>query len=135
MRPTDEFDPDFDGQPDVTLCLPTPGDLERNTAGPSSLAMSGVDLPLSRPFSPPTNGHTNGNGAVMNGSTVTNGASSTATMGNGVVANGNGKAPAGALGVRRVNLPGELMYEEGPALKREEFVRLIIQSLKDVGYV
>lgn len=63
---------------------------------------------------------------------MTNGALSAA---NGVVANGNGKAPARELGVRRVSIPGELMYEDGPNLKREEFVRLIIQSLKDVGYV
>ncbi|KAF9447666.1 WD40 repeat-like protein [Macrolepiota fuliginosa MF-IS2] len=48
--------------------------------------------------------------------------------GNGVTK--HGKAPA----VAAVKLPGTLLYEDS-FVDREEFVRLVIQSLRDVGYI
>ncbi|KAE9409438.1 WD40 repeat-like protein [Gymnopus androsaceus JB14] len=57
------------------------------------------------------------------------------------LANGNGVGPSGSNGVMngkgalaRVNLPGHLLYE-GSNVDREEFVRLLLQSLRDVGYI
>ncbi|KAF5389854.1 hypothetical protein D9757_003616 [Collybiopsis confluens] len=68
-----------------------------------------------------TNGHTlNGNGFGF------------FTNGNGVSASGsNRKNGKGSLA--RVNLPGQLLYEDSN-VDREEFVRLLLQSLRDVGY-
>jgi hypothetical protein len=37
-------------------------------------------------------------------------------------------------GIRRVSLPGTTLYDDS-FIDREEFVRLVIQSLKDVGYM
>lgn len=68
----------------------------------------------------PSNGHTNGNG-------LTNGAT-----GNGIVA-GNGIQKLGKA-VARVDLPGTTLYDDS-FVDREEFVRLVIQSLRDVGYM
>lgn len=68
----------------------------------------------------PTNGHTNGHGAVA----ATNGHSVPATNGVGK----HGKA------IARVSLPGTALYD-GSSVDREEFVRLVIQSLQDVGYM
>ncbi|KAF5330927.1 hypothetical protein D9619_005384 [Psilocybe cf. subviscida] len=67
---------------------------------------------LSNAFDAPvgTNGHTNG----VNGDTMGNGAT-------------NGK------GVAAVCLPGTHLYDDS-FIDREEFVRLVIQSLRDVGY-
>ena len=45
----------------------------------------------------------------------------------------NGHAPARPREVARVTLPGTALYE-GSHVDREEFVRLVIQSLRDVGY-
>lgn len=88
-------------------------------AGPSSI---GLDAPgPSKAHVPNANGfHTNG---------TSNGAGLALNMNaaNGIVAK-NGKSP-----VARVNLPGTLLYEDGD-IEREEFVRLVIQSLRDVGY-
>lgn len=75
-------------------------------AGPSSLS-NVLDAPVG------TNGHANG----VNGSTIENGAQ-------------NGKTTA-AIGT--VSLPGTHLYDDSH-IDREEFVRLVIQSLRDVGY-
>lgn len=95
------------------------------TSGPSS---NGID------FYSTSNGRsasTNGNGFMShytNGHGVS-GSSGAGTSGsNGVVAEKHGKgAPS------RVNLPGHLLYEDSN-VDREEFVRLLLQSLRDVGY-
>ena len=68
---------------------------------------------------PPTNGRTNGfatNGAPANGALHANGIQK------------NGKA------VAKVALPGSTLYDDS-FVDREEFVRLVIQSLRDVGYM
>ncbi|TFY66673.1 hypothetical protein EVG20_g4410 [Dentipellis fragilis] len=75
-------------------------------AGPSTLTP-----PL------PSKIHTNGNSNGFTSSAVTNGVSKHA------------KAP-----ISRVTLPGTTLYEDSH-IDREEFVRLIIQSLRDVGYI
>ncbi|KAF8163539.1 WD40 repeat-like protein [Crassisporium funariophilum] len=69
-----------------------------------------------------TNGHTNGFTPVTNGN---QGAG--AVMGNGVQKH-HGKS------IARVNLPGTALYDDA-FVDREEFVRLVIQSLRDVGYI
>ena len=69
-----------------------------------------------------TNGHTNGFTPV-----TTNG-----TLGAGVVM-GNGVQKHGKL-VAKVNLPGTTLYDDS-FVDRQEFVRLVIQSLRDVGYM
>ncbi|GLB34733.1 putative WD40 repeat-like protein [Lyophyllum shimeji] len=79
------------------------------------------------------NGHTNGsNGFVSsaNGFAATNGNSaSSSSCAPGSAAPGkHGKA------IARVNLPGTALYEDS-YVDREEFVRLVIQSLRDVGYI
>jgi hypothetical protein len=84
-------------------------------AGPSS---EGLDAPG------PSNGHANGNGFTM---PQTNGS----TNGAGVVGNGVHKYNK-AIG--KVLLPGTGLYDDD-ALNREEFVRLVVQSLRDVGYI
>ncbi|KAF9558038.1 WD40 repeat-like protein [Agrocybe pediades] len=68
-----------------------------------------------------TNGHTNGFGPTANG-TSANGA----VMGNGVSKHGKT--------VATVSLPGTTLYDDS-FVDREEFVRLVIQSLRDVGYI
>ncbi|KAJ7157017.1 WD40 repeat-like protein [Mycena crocata] len=94
-------------------------------AGPSSL---GLDHPG------PSNGHTNGHGFAA----VTNGAPLANAAGNGVQKhNGHSKqssAASHALSVARVTLPGSTLYDDSD-VDREEFVRLVIQSLRDVGYI
>ena len=88
-------------------------------AGPSTL---GLDRPG------PSNGHTNGTGYVppTNGftSSITNGSTGGHT-GNGVVKHGKT--------IAKVNPPGTTLYDDS-YVDREEFVRLVIQSLQDVGY-
>ncbi|TFK42349.1 WD40-repeat-containing domain protein [Crucibulum laeve] len=87
------------------------------TAGPSSsVGLDGME---------PMNGHTKGNGFT----TVANGTSSSAV----VLAMGNGVQKHGKT-VAKVNLPGTSLYEDS-FVDREEFVRLVIQSLRDVGYI
>lgn len=68
-----------------------------------------------------TNGHANGFTPVTNG-----------TLGAGVVM-GNGVQKHGKS-VAKVNLPGTTLYDDS-FVDREEFVRLVIQSLRDVGYM
>ncbi|RDB21395.1 WD repeat-containing protein 26 [Hypsizygus marmoreus] len=76
------------------------------------------------------NGHTNGNGFTSSSSTngftapVTNGVGSMA--GNGVLKHGKS--------IARVNVAGTKLYDDS-FVDREEFVRLVIQSLRDVGYI
>lgn len=53
---------------------------------------------------------------------------------NGVsLANGHTRSTSRPQEVVRVTLPGTALYE-GSHVDREEFVRLVIQSLRDVGY-
>ena len=68
-----------------------------------------------------TNGHTNGFTPVTNGTTGAGG-----VMGNGVQKHGKL--------VAKVNLPGTTLYDDS-FVDRQEFVRLVIQSLRDVGYM
>ncbi|KAJ7582958.1 WD40 repeat-like protein [Mycena floridula] len=92
---------------------------EQGQAGPSSLP------------GPSSNGHplspTLGNGLVSNGIKSNGSTSVNGTMGNGVVAK-HGKSP-----ITRVSLPGTKLYDDSD-VDREEFIRLVIQSLRDVGY-
>ncbi|KDR73582.1 hypothetical protein GALMADRAFT_620676 [Galerina marginata CBS 339.88] len=83
-------------------------------AGPSSLGGAFDGLVA-------TNGHTNGFVPVANGTSGTG-----AVMGNGVAK--HGKA------IAKVTLPGTTLYDDS-FVDREEFVRLVIQSLRDVGYI
>lgn len=85
-------------------------------AGPSSL---GLDTPG------PSNGHTNGNGFTL---------SSTNGFTNGVAAVGNG-VQKHTRSLAKVSLPGTALYADGAHVDREEFVRLVVQSLRDVGYM
>ena len=80
-------------------------------AGPSSLGSSFEALVS-------TNGHRNGFGAAANGAALSN---------------GNG-ATKHARTIAKVDLPGTALYDDS-FIDREEFVRLVIQSLRDVGYV
>ncbi|TFK76226.1 WD40 repeat-like protein [Pluteus cervinus] len=95
---------------------------------PSSSSSSSPGMGLSIPG--PSNGHSaNGNGFSSTGPALTNGAT-----GNGnVTANGNGTQKHAVKSITRVNLPGTTLYEDS-TIDREEFVRLVIQSLRDVGY-
>ncbi|KAL4067711.1 WD40-repeat-containing domain protein [Scleroderma yunnanense] len=83
-------------------------------AGPSSLMLDKVGR---------SNGFTNGNSFAM---PVANGS----TKGSSLVGNGISKHSS----IARVSLPGSTLYED-PYVDREEFVRLVIQSLRDVGYI
>lgn len=83
-------------------------------AGPSSLGGQFDGLVV-------TNGHTNGFTPAVNGSS-----GGGAVMGNGVSKHGKG--------VAKVTLPGTTLYDDS-FVDREEFVRLVIQSLRDVGYM
>jgi hypothetical protein len=75
-------------------------------------------------------------GASSNGHLATNGYISTngfaAHGSSSLVTNGVKKVEKGAT-VSRVSLPGTSLYEDS-YFDREEFVRLVIQSLRDVGY-
>ncbi|KAF7322514.1 WD-domain-containing protein [Mycena chlorophos] len=85
-------------------------------AGPSSV---GLDHPVVTNGAGSSSSHTNG---------FTNGA---------VKSNGHSKqssASAAGRTVPRVVLPGTSLYPDEPDLDREEFMRLVIQSLRDVGY-
>lgn len=82
-------------------------------AGPSSLG----------------NGHSNGNGFVpagkLNGAAALNGHGGGAKNG----------THAHTRGVVRVDLPGTALYTDEAYVSREEFVRVVLQSLRDVGYM
>ncbi|KAF9246441.1 WD40 repeat-like protein [Melanogaster broomeanus] len=84
-------------------------------AGPSSLT-------LDKPGH--SNGFINGNGfTVSKPNNATNGSPS---MGNGMSKHSSS--------IARVSLPGTTLYND-PYVDREEFVRLVIQSLRDIGYI
>jgi hypothetical protein len=85
-------------------------------AGPSTL---GPDRPV------PSNGHTYGIGFAPS----TNGFPSSITNGSHL---GNGLMKYGKV-IAKVTLPGTTLYDNS-YVDREEFVRLVIQSLRDVGY-
>ncbi|KAJ3712293.1 WD40 repeat-like protein [Lentinula raphanica] len=86
-----------------------PPDSEEASSSSSSI-LSSPDLPY-------TNGrsHSGSSGAATNGS-------------NGVVARHTREV------IKRVNLPGNTLYE-GSNVDREEFIRLMLQCLRDVGYI
>ncbi|KAG2147191.1 WD40 repeat-like protein [Suillus cothurnatus] len=65
----------------------------------------------------------NGHSASVSNGTNSNGSP---TMGNGLTKH--------ISSIPRVSLPGTTLYDD-PYLDREEFVRLVIQSLRDVGYI
>jgi hypothetical protein len=76
-----------------------------------------------------TNGHNNTPTAV-NGGAVAIGAAALNGVNGNTSAVAHGKRPA----VRRVDLPGRKLYDDS-MIDREEYVRLLIQSLRDVGYM
>lgn len=82
-------------------------------AGPSS---HGLDVPGT------SNGHTNGFAL-----SPTNGNSN----GAGPIGNGVQKHKS----IAKVSLPGTALYDDDSYVDREEFVRLVVQSLRDVGYM
>ena len=75
------------------------------------------------------NGHANGHTPSSNGFTpsMLNGSFGPGTA----VGNGAGKY---GKAIARVHLPGTTLYDDS-YVDREEFVRLVIQSLRDVGYM
>lgn len=83
-------------------------------AGPSSLTLDKAGR---------MNGLTNGNGFSQ---PMTNGSTKVPSP----IGNGTWKYAS----VARVSLPGTTLYDD-PYVDREEFVRLVIQSLRDVGYM
>lgn len=89
--------------------MPSSASINLNSeAGPSSITLDKASR---------SNGITAINGFKPNGSSPVS----------------NGLANHGAS-VARVSLPGTTLYED-PYVDREEFVRLVIQSLRDVGYM
>ncbi|KAF8637401.1 hypothetical protein AX17_002896 [Amanita inopinata Kibby_2008] len=105
-------------------------------AGPSS-SSSSTSMGLGDPGpSTSSNGYAN-NAVAANGSgSGSNGfVTSTTTSGNGFVP-GNGMHKMHGKSIMRVNLPGTLLYDDDDSfVDREEFVRLVVQSLRDVGYI
>ena len=91
------------------------------SVSPDSNALAGPSCAAAFDGVVATNGHTNGFTPVTNG-----------TLGAGVVM-GNGVQKHGKL-VAKVNLPGTTLYDDS-FVDRQEFVRLVIQSLRDVGYM
>ena len=98
---------------DLGLPLSASSDLSVH-AGPSSLASgSSGEFVV-------TNGHTNGFKGMTNGKSGMG-----AAFTNGVQKHSSS--------VTKVTLPGTALYDNSP-VDREEFVRLVIQSLRDIGY-
>ncbi|KAF8350519.1 WD40 repeat-like protein [Amanita rubescens] len=96
--------------------------------GPSSAAM-GNPGPSSS-----SNGYQN-NASSMNGNFGGNNGYVAATNGSSSNGIGNGIHKTHGKSVMRVNLPGTMLYEDDESfIDREEFVRLVIQSLREVGY-
>lgn len=113
--------------------------LQSDQASPSSTSLTvpsnslaGPSIPVQSSNSFSSNGHTNGVGPTTNGFSngLTNGTgSSNPTSGppkNGL--NRYGKS------VAQVSLPGRKLFSDSN-VDREEFVRLVVQSLRDVGYM
>ena len=96
---------------------PTDSDHESTLSATHDSASEAGPLPSSFGRGGSSNGHANGNGALATNrtSSVTNGVQK------------NGKI------VARVFPPGTTLYND-TTIDREEFVRLVIQSLRDVGY-
>ncbi|KAK7054652.1 hypothetical protein VNI00_003115 [Paramarasmius palmivorus] len=114
----------------------SPGNTSPTLAGPSSKGLDSTGASNS-------NGYTSSNSVFSNGHGFSSGAqnglangSSGSGAGVSGVSNGIGMSPQkhGKNPVARVNLPGELLYADAD-VNREEFVRLLVQSLKDVGYM
>lgn len=79
-------------------------------AGPSSHGLDSLS---------PSNGHTNGNGFTLptaNGTSMSNGVQKLKS-------------------IAKVSPPGTSLFADDSYLDREEFVRLVLQSLRDVGYM
>jgi hypothetical protein len=94
-----------------------------------SLSLSLADVPEAGPSSIP-NILSNGHNGLMKGNSV-----SSFTNGNGKVGATDGlKAEKQKMSVPKVLLPGTTLYDDS-YVDREEFVRLVIQSLRDVGYM
>ncbi|GJE96447.1 WD40 repeat domain-containing protein [Phanerochaete sordida] len=94
----------------------------------STLSVSPDELPQAGPSTPALS---NGHNGVLKG----NGFAAPFTNGNGKapLADGN-RAEKHTQSVARVSLPGTTLYDDSH-VDREEFVRLVIQSLRDVGYI
>ncbi|KAH9930616.1 WD40 repeat-like protein [Fomitopsis serialis] len=107
MRPTE---PDQESAVSVQLEMPE--------AGPSSVPGT-------------SNGH-NGSAAKQNGygNSYSNGYSKASATD----ATNGGRPEKQAMSTTRVSLPGSTLYDDS-YVDREEFVRLVIQSLRDVGYI
>lgn len=93
----------------------------------SESALSVAFADVSEPGPSSTNNLSNGHNGVVKGN------------GYSAFANGNGKVGAvdglkQKRSVSRVSLPGTTLYDDS-YVDREEFVRLVIQSLRDVGYM
>jgi WD repeat-containing protein 26 len=73
--------------------------------------------------------------ATANGNSrtaTTNGFGSSAT--NGFHSSATNGASKLAKAIARVELPGTFLYDDETFIDREEYIRLVIQSLRDVGY-
>lgn len=94
----------------------------------STLSVALADLPAAGPSS--TNNLSNGHNGLVKGN-----GHSTFTNGNGKTGGVDGlKAEKQRMSVSRVSLPGTTLYDDS-YVDREEFIRLTIQSLRDVGYM
>ncbi|KAG6909629.1 hypothetical protein DXG01_016411 [Tephrocybe rancida] len=82
-----------------------------------SLSASPDFTALAGPSTDHANGHSNG----FTTKSATNGTT-------------NGVHPKNGKAIARVSLPGTNLYDNTP-VDREEYVRLVIQSLRDVGYI
>lgn len=97
------------------------------------LAQSDRDSPLSTsPDMSALAGPSSGNGIVPSKG-YTNGFSSSSNGTSGGVAQISNGVRHGKS-IARVNPPGTTLYDDS-VVDREEFVRLVVQSLRDVGYV
>jgi len=123
---TDSFSPHTIDQPflppRINMRL-TDSDQDSNlSASPDFAAHAGPStLPLDHHS--PSNGRTNGNGFVPPANGFTS-----------LVTNGSHTGSKHGKAIAKVILPGTTLYDDS-YVDREEFVRLVIQSLRDVGYV
>lgn len=79
-------------------------------------------------FAPVKNGHVK---ALSNGST--NGPATNGSLSPRLEVS-NEKIPRFSTSITRVEPPGTTLYSDS-TVNREEFVRLVLQTLKDIGYV
>ncbi|KAK2466746.1 hypothetical protein APHAL10511_001004 [Amanita phalloides] len=102
-----------------SLLSPSPN--YNSSPSPSSAVMDDPGYQINNPT---TNGNVNSNNGFI--------ASANGSTSNGI---GNGIHKTHGKPVTRVNLPGTLLYDDDDSsVDREEFVRLVIQSLREVGY-